>query len=1697
MEQLLAEDEFIQEAQAQSPALRDYLCSPTGLHGLVYYLSSPQRHTDEAKAFRFPYMCCEALCCNVNPILDALTARDERGREHMLQLFSCVAPELRLRIRGVYDVDTSAELPADQADPFLIAQHHSNVQPADVRPYLAGYFSKVVAMLCKKRPTAMVRFLDRTPGIAAGLACHIENGAIAALVSTLLDLPWDSANGMGTLRLSRADAPDSSLPDLLLGIIASGLDAASVGVETGSAPGQVTLTHAQATAAANAADVICTALHASHSAAPHAKFAVEGYNAHHMDKARRGPGSSSNSSNGGGGSDHDTTGGAGAGADDADADQDDDTKYAAALSHTNLQLDQSFSSATVDASDRVQLRLLKSLRDGKHAAIVVALAQQAASILNSYQSRASQSTDQQQSSDAGAAVPGTVQTACDAAFRVLASVLDACAYGYRNQAVFSFDVNGNGIQLQQGAQQAQQQLKQPLPPCPHILTLLTEPSVLNSMSGYLQSLSMCASETVSAVMNASSVSALPRSPAPPAAAASPATRNNSGTNSNSATSTVKQKAPLPDADVLPGYAPAPSYRLAPKLGIAGLSLAKCLSNLTRCGWSAVDAAGVKCGVFASLLDTMVSFPWHSILHKVVTDAVVDAIRFGSEAIKRSLFFECRLLTRIVAGCKLAQLPARMSEYGKRTSRVGYTGHLIAIASVILSAHSRGQITGQAAHLLTSHSGWWTLVHHEIAIANIAHGVLIGGMAPDTKASGNVGAAADATGAPKGNVDGVVGLDLDSVKGKGMDGDRFSDDGNDSDDDDEEGGSRHDGGGGGSRPRALSGSDDDEDDGDGGVAARRSPVHYVPGAGSSGAGCLQHADSSDGDSDSDDGAAGGRWAAAIGAANDGYSTGSSGSGALSGPGSGSASGAGSGKQAEAFPMSNTKSGTTAAGAFDGDDNENDDGSDSEQDFNAAFPEAVGADERGSGGSGSGNAATHGDDDFAAGFAEFGSPAAGGDADFGPVATVQQPQTASSSAIHSDDFGFGFDDHEHQPSVATVAKAAAPASDDDDWGVSFTSPSTGAAAPAVSAAVASAPAVADAEFGFGDFDANDANACSGSGSKQPQGTAAAGFDVADFGFDHDAGAPSAGASVQQQPAGAPSPVADNGFAALDEDDSSGGGAAAPEQAADWAADFAEADQAAVVQNQATDASEPAVVADGKAAGAAASADDAAAGAQVDAAATSAESAAASAVAEFAVGAAQAPASATAAADDAAPGSDHDSSGGATEGADASASTGAATEEAEADSLLPGSGQLDTVSLPATTSAPPSLRTSPATDALSSSTESGSTMSTVDTHGQLGQLSNDASSALPESAGDGAPAHDAPMVTGIPGPAAAVPAVVASAVDQTVASGYGADECDVTGGSGDGDDGYDGDASRMYVGGRTSPAAARRRDVRNQGQRGADGDEHDDGGEVADRDDDNGGILASIQEGEAEQAATDVSSPDGNGTDHDDDAIAALSPVKRSEVLEEQTEAEVNNIHDDNGDAAVVAGSTVPSSSSSTSSTASIAPAAEVTPIGNSTGTGASTAADFSFSGFDAVTAPAVTSAADDGAGFIDDAAFDGGDAAVGIAAAGDDAAFAADFSITAADTAFDSDFAPPSVVAVVATAGAALQAQPSATDLDFSFSDFGSFPSDGACGGGGFGTPTAAQGEHRGGGHGSDEAQQQQKVQQAHVPAAEPVSHDWGF
>lgn len=874
VEALLSADTIVQDTQAHSPRLISYLSTPKAINRLLYFLTVPQDTTQQDAAYRcesdkscdgdasirlfalccdvtsmlchyghtfclqpscrFPYMACEIISCAVRPILDALVSRTG-DHEHMRVLFAFVAPhviasrgssEAWLRhlgddhagaLRRRADAAAAPAL-ADEASLGAWQQEREGSGSGGgllLRPYLAGYWCKVVSMLCRRRPADVCRFLTRVPDILPALAQQLPNGNFAGLLTALLDLPLRPARlparllppGGPTFRLHPGDS--ASVGDILLGVLERAFKLAQRFAASSSADPVAARECASAASSAcsSVAEVAAACLLKARSSSPHAKFAAEDYNASRLRGSGSGSGSSGSGSGSSSGASDGTPGGAsgsataGVAGEEAAAaaalaavvaaavagTDDDDTRLAAAACRINTQVDATFHEPGFRPEDSCNTLLLRWLRDGDGADKLASLASRSVS----------QALERWGEVGAAASSAALLRSVASSCLDVLTAAVDAAAFGWRQQQQASPVATG---------------------PCPRLLQQLLD--VLPVLSGAAATLSQAGFRATTAAASSSGS----------------------------------------------GEAPYPSSPTAPKLGALGLSLCRCLSSLLRCGWPEVAAAVARTGVILRLLDCMSAFAWHSVLHRTVTDALLACVHEGAATASaasagaasgadassssstvwgRALLHDAALLSRIVSACKLAGMPPALpasvtgaaaavaspsagssasvsASSGSGSSgsslgsgvrspagpRVGYGGHMASIANCVLSAYARGKLgslpppptggiasavgtagqqqagggDGSAAApmaplvaLVQSHGDWWRFVDRELTVHNVMRGVLIGGLAPDSSKSGQVGANADATGGRPAAVDEVAALEQ---KDKGAGGDSGSDSGSD-------------------------------------------------------------------------------------------------------------------------------------------------------------------------------------------------------------------------------------------------------------------------------------------------------------------------------------------------------------------------------------------------------------------------------------------------------------------------------------------------------------------------------------------------------------------------------------------------------------------------------------------------------------------------------------------------------------------------------------------------------------------------------------------------------------------------------------------------------------------------------------------------------------------------------------------------------
>ncbi|KAJ3139313.1 hypothetical protein HDU90_000679 [Geranomyces variabilis] len=173
LDELLEEDEMLQECKAHNTKLVDFLCKPDMLKQLLGYIMAED--LDESKRFKYPYLACEILSCEIFSICEAIV-----GNMSLLTDFWSLLD-----------------------------------RPAPLNPLTASYFSKVNGVLLSKKMPEMVSFIRAQPNVVQRLLTHIGSSAIADLLLKLIsmeELPegagvveWLSNEGLVPTLVGRLD----------------------------------------------------------------------------------------------------------------------------------------------------------------------------------------------------------------------------------------------------------------------------------------------------------------------------------------------------------------------------------------------------------------------------------------------------------------------------------------------------------------------------------------------------------------------------------------------------------------------------------------------------------------------------------------------------------------------------------------------------------------------------------------------------------------------------------------------------------------------------------------------------------------------------------------------------------------------------------------------------------------------------------------------------------------------------------------------------------------------------------------------------------------------------------------------------------------------------------------------------------------------------------------------------------------------------------------------------------------------------------------------------------------------------------------------------------------------------------------------------------------------------------------------------
>ena len=185
LEQLLAEDELLQEIRGVHPKLIDFLGTEEIVTRLVQYIAlSPNKEdtpqwlkdlrndtaaqfSDDQIHIRFPYVCCEVICCEVPNFLETLI--DGKVKEDP----------------SILEDENSVEVVAPKRILTLFVNSILSYQ-GRLDDYRAGYLEKILTLLVRTKPQIMVDFFNQHKDLLQDMVRHIYSHSIMQIVQRLL-----------------------------------------------------------------------------------------------------------------------------------------------------------------------------------------------------------------------------------------------------------------------------------------------------------------------------------------------------------------------------------------------------------------------------------------------------------------------------------------------------------------------------------------------------------------------------------------------------------------------------------------------------------------------------------------------------------------------------------------------------------------------------------------------------------------------------------------------------------------------------------------------------------------------------------------------------------------------------------------------------------------------------------------------------------------------------------------------------------------------------------------------------------------------------------------------------------------------------------------------------------------------------------------------------------------------------------------------------------------------------------------------------------------------------------------------------------------------------------------------------------------------------------------------------------------------
>ncbi|KAI9323411.1 SIT4 phosphatase-associated protein-domain-containing protein [Dichotomocladium elegans] len=230
LEDILEEEDLLQEAKSHNQKLVEFLCKPENLHKLLYYITATD--LDESRRFKYPFLACEIMACEIPQIVDAVIVENKGMLEQFWKFLDRPVTGTTGTVQAVVtstpaaDADASAPITADDnATPNITAttttttiapatissanlttatpqkeedvesggRKMSNEEEEDgdddgeeLDALHAQYFCKTISVFLTKRTGEVLEFIKSKPEHLDQILRHLQTSAIMDLLLTLV-----------------------------------------------------------------------------------------------------------------------------------------------------------------------------------------------------------------------------------------------------------------------------------------------------------------------------------------------------------------------------------------------------------------------------------------------------------------------------------------------------------------------------------------------------------------------------------------------------------------------------------------------------------------------------------------------------------------------------------------------------------------------------------------------------------------------------------------------------------------------------------------------------------------------------------------------------------------------------------------------------------------------------------------------------------------------------------------------------------------------------------------------------------------------------------------------------------------------------------------------------------------------------------------------------------------------------------------------------------------------------------------------------------------------------------------------------------------------------------------------------------------------------------------------------------------------